>query len=126
VRLFRAQLPPPETLSASAPVTVAARREPAERSTGHAKKVGAKTAGEWFRIGVGRRRNADPRWLLPMICRVGGVTRQDIGAIRVFDHETRFEVAQGALANFCESLRRSGETEYRIEPAEPKNLRRRK
>jgi ATP-dependent RNA helicase DeaD len=37
----------------------------------------------WFRIAAGRKRNAEARWLLPMICRRGGVTKKDIGAIRI-------------------------------------------
>jgi len=30
--------------------------------------------GVWFRLNVGRERNADPKWLLPEICRQGEVT----------------------------------------------------
>ena len=41
----------------------------------------------WFKIGVGRRQNAEPRWLLPLICRRGHITRNEIGAIRVGQHE---------------------------------------
>ena len=29
----------------------------------------------WFRMDIGRRQNADPRWILPLICRRGHVTR---------------------------------------------------
>ncbi len=46
----------------------------------------------WFRINAGRRHNADPRWLLPLICRYGHVGRNDIGAIRVAANESYFEV----------------------------------
>jgi ATP-dependent RNA helicase DeaD len=46
----------------------------------------------WYRISVGRERNADPKWLLPEICRQGDVTKKDIGEIRIFDTETRFEL----------------------------------
>src|SRR6185369_4245879 len=30
--------------------------------------------GTWFRLNVGRNRNADPRWLLPFLCHRGHVT----------------------------------------------------
>jgi ATP-dependent RNA helicase DeaD len=30
----------------------------------------------WFRLNAGRRHNADPRWLLPLICRYGHVGRR--------------------------------------------------
>ena len=46
----------------------------------------------WFRLNVGRDRNADPKWLLPEICKQGGITKKDIGQIRIFDRDTRFEV----------------------------------
>jgi hypothetical protein len=48
--------------------------------------------GMWFHINVGRRKNADPKWLLPLICRRGGVQKKDIGRIVILDHETRFEI----------------------------------
>ncbi len=46
----------------------------------------------WFRIDVGRVRQADPRWLIPVICTRGGITKAEIGAIRVLSHDTRFEI----------------------------------
>ncbi len=58
----------------------------------------------WFRIDVGRTRNAEARWLLPLICRRGGVTKAEIGAIRVFDRETRFEIARAAAERFAAAI----------------------
>ena len=54
----------------------------------------------WFRIDVGRLRNADPRWLIPVICARGGITKAEIGAIRVLPRETRFEIIGGAAEHF--------------------------
>jgi ATP-dependent RNA helicase DeaD len=72
--------------------------------------------GPWFRIDVGRAKGADPKWLVPMICRTGGLTKADIGTIRVFDHETKFEISAEAADKFTADLkRRTGETP-RIEP----------
>jgi ATP-dependent RNA helicase DeaD len=48
----------------------------------------------WFRLTVGRRNNADPKWLLPLICRLGHVTKRDIGSIKIFERETKFEITQ--------------------------------
>jgi ATP-dependent RNA helicase DeaD len=112
VRLFRSHLPAPEhfhTTQAEPPVSSRAAIGPQMRE---ARRT------SWFRIGIGRRRNADPKWLLPMICRLGEVTRADIGAIRVLDHETRFEVSQSALAGFTAALQRMDKSELAIEPAE--------
>src|SRR5690606_17618271 len=35
----------------------------------------------WFRMSIGHQKNADPKWLLPLICRRGHVTKNEIGAI---------------------------------------------
>jgi ATP-dependent RNA helicase DeaD len=57
--------------------------------------------GTLFRINIGAKDRADPRWLLPLICRRGGVTRRDVGAIRIGPHETTFEIAGDAAADFA-------------------------
>jgi ATP-dependent RNA helicase DeaD len=59
-----------------------------------------KPGGVWFRINIGRSRNADPRWLLPIICRKGGVDRRHVGRIEIMANETRFEVARAAATHF--------------------------
>ncbi|MGL4241106.1 MAG: DEAD/DEAH box helicase [Beijerinckiaceae bacterium] len=61
-----------------------------------------------FRLDVGRRDRADPKWLLPMLCRMGGVTRQDIGAIRISDATTEFEVSARAARDFARNAERNG------------------
>ncbi|MDP2307459.1 MAG: DEAD/DEAH box helicase [Pseudomonadota bacterium] len=64
------------------------------------------TRGVWFRMNVGRNDQADPRWLIPLICRRGGVEKNDIGAIRIHDDETRFEVAGDVASRFASSVKR--------------------
>jgi len=61
----------------------------------------------WFMINAGRRHNADPRWLLPLICRYGHVSRNEIGAIRIAASESYFEVTQRATPGFIKALRRA-------------------
>jgi ATP-dependent RNA helicase DeaD len=56
-----------------------------------------------FRVNLGAQDNADPRWLLPLICRRGGITRREVGAIRIGPHETTFEIAGGAARDFAEA-----------------------
>jgi ATP-dependent RNA helicase DeaD len=60
----------------------------------------------WFRISLGREEKADPRWILPLLCRRGGVTRDEIGKIQILAHETRFEIARSAAARFGAAARR--------------------
>lgn len=115
-RLFRAQWPAPEDVEEY--VEEPRRSRPSgtdapgrrERSPQTKKRRPAKAdrpvehalPGEtvWFRIAVGRERNADPNWLLPEICRQGDVTKNDVGEIRVYDAETRFELNAAVAEDF--------------------------
>lgn len=71
----------------------------------------------WFRIDIGRERNADPRWLLPLICRAGNVTKSEIGAIKIFDRDSRFEVAADFADKFEHAMRSMKPNEGRISRA---------
>jgi ATP-dependent RNA helicase DeaD len=71
----------------------------------------------WFRAAIGRKKNAEARWLLPMICRRGGVDKHDIGAIRIMDTTTEFEISKEAAESFAVKIRRPDkEDNIRIEP----------
>jgi ATP-dependent RNA helicase DeaD len=73
----------------------------------------------WFRITVGRDKNADPKWLIPMICRLGHVTKKEIGSIKIFDRETKFEIAKVAAVRFGEAVKATVNDEIKIEPSSP-------
>jgi hypothetical protein len=72
------------------------------------------TQGVWFALNVGRMDNADPRWLIPLICRRGHITKDDIGAIRVYDDITRFEVAPAVADRFEAASRRPDKKDPKI------------
>lgn len=59
-----------------------------------------------FRVNVGAEKNADPGWLLPLLCRRGGVTRREIGAIRIGPRSTTFEVSAEAAGAFARAAAR--------------------
>lgn len=59
----------------------------------------------WFTINVGRSKNADPKWLIPLLCRRGKITKQEIGKIQILARETRVEIRSDASARFAESVR---------------------
>ncbi|GAA4027347.1 DEAD/DEAH box helicase [Sphingomonas rosea] len=61
----------------------------------------------WFRINAGRQQGGDPKWLLPLICRIGHVGRSEIGAIKVAATHSYFEVSPRAMPNFVKALRRN-------------------
>ncbi len=44
--------------------------------------------GVWFRVSVGRKHRAEPRWLLPMICKAGHITKREVGAIKILEAES--------------------------------------
>ena len=71
----------------------------------------------WFRINVGRDKNADPKWLMPTICRLGHVTKRDIGSIRIFDRETKFEITKEAEAKFLAAIATGLEDGVKIDSA---------
>ena len=119
VRLYRARLPATEAV-------VDPGQEPARRETRGPPAPGAKPnkgprqtrvpgGAAWFRLDIGRKKNADPKWLLPMLCRKGNVTRQDIGAIEIREHETRVEIAESVAAQFATNMRRPGGDNIRVE-----------
>jgi len=73
--------------------------------------------GVWFRLNVGRERNADPKWLLPEICRQGEVTKKEVGAIRVFEMETLFQIDPAAAPKFTILVSERKKGGVRISPA---------
>src|SRR5918995_3762454 len=78
VRSLRTDLPAPEDILAKG-----GREERSESGP----RPGFE-GSTWFVINAGRRHNADPRWLLPLICRYGHVGRNDIRAIRAAANES--------------------------------------
>ncbi|MBS2021788.1 MAG: DEAD/DEAH box helicase [Deltaproteobacteria bacterium] len=78
------------------------------RHTGDEKKLrdhGAFTNAVWFRVNIGRSKNADPRWLLPILCRRGGVGKDEIGKIQIMADETRFQIVTEAAPRFERSAK---------------------
>jgi ATP-dependent RNA helicase DeaD len=72
----------------------------------------------WFRLNIGRSQNADPRWILPLICRRGHITKNEVGAIRIGPNETQFEIPRGTASRFMSAFVRSADEDdgVAIEP----------
>jgi len=132
VRFNRSRLPAPEEIVDTGP-----DREPRQRKDKrerqdereHGFKDRGRDSSEggferssedmvWFRMSVGRRNNADPRWLLPIICRLGHVTKKEIGSIKIFDRETKFEIVKSHAPKFASAVRKTNDEDIRIEPAD--------
>jgi ATP-dependent RNA helicase DeaD len=114
VQLHRAAMPQPEELIANTP-------EARDSAKADRHRPGFEDT-VWFRIAVGRRQNAEPRWILPLLCRRGHITRNEIGAIKVGQTETHFQVPRAIADRFADALRRTASAEDEqdfilIEPA---------
>jgi len=60
--------------------------------------------GVWISVSVGRKHQAEPRWLIPMLCKTTTLTSKEIGAIRAQYTETFVEIQKGAIDGFMGSL----------------------
>ncbi|MDD2795308.1 DEAD/DEAH box helicase [Acidocella sp.] len=123
IRLYRSHLPEPANVTIQPPAPrepFATRPErgprparenaPFERRTDNAPMA-------WFRSPIGRKHNADPKWLIPLICRLGGITKAEIGAIRIFDRETKFEISAPVAEAFAAAITAPGVTDLLVEPS---------
>ncbi|WP_114520693.1 DEAD/DEAH box helicase [Altererythrobacter sp. ZODW24] len=114
VKAHRAKMPQPEEMLANTPE---ARKD--------AQKERHRPGFEdtvWFRMDIGRQQNADPRWLLPLLCRRGHITRNEVGAIRIGPKETFFQIPRAISGKFADALQRTagaeaGEDSVNIEPS---------
>ncbi|WP_238180726.1 DEAD/DEAH box helicase [Methylobacterium trifolii] len=113
-RVYRTRLPAPEDVTDPGDASGrGAGRPPYDPMD--PEKIAAMGPAVWFRLNLGRRDNADPRRLLPMLTRRGAIDRQEIGAIRIFDRETKFEVRGNAASRFAAAFARNGSPEIQVE-----------
>jgi ATP-dependent RNA helicase DeaD len=139
-RVYRSRLPSPEDILDPGQGGGRSRDDRGERREGSNARDDASHPGQesrkkkpgfrhsmaegsvWFRASIGRQKNAEARWLLPMICRRGGIQKGDIGAIRIYGTHTEFEISAQAAEQFAVDLKRPDKEEnIRIEalPAGP-------
>jgi ATP-dependent RNA helicase DeaD len=113
VNAHRAALPQPEEMLANS-----AEARKADHKDRH--RPGFEDV-VWFRMDIGRRQNADPRWILPLLCRRGHITRNEVGAIKIGMHETFFAIPRALSKKFSDAAARTasseGEDAVLIEPS---------
>jgi ATP-dependent RNA helicase DeaD len=95
LRLYQGRRAAPEDLLP--PDSKVAAREP--------KEFGP---SRWISLSIGRDRNAEARWLLPLLCRAGELEKSAIGAIRVQDAETFVELSEASVEGFMGALGEDG------------------
>lgn len=60
--------------------------------------------GIWFSINVGRKQKAEPKWILPMLMKSGGLKKREIGAIKIIDRQTFIELAPRGVEGFLDTI----------------------
>ncbi len=113
VKLRQARMPAPEEVSELQDMALKGK-DPGSRGGRSAEIAGKFENGTWFRLSLGHKHRADPRWLLPMICRAGHVTKKEVGAIRILQHETHFEIAGSHAEQFASVIKREGTGEDKV------------
>lgn len=95
VRAHRAAMPQPEELLGNSPEARQKRERP-----GFDDVV-------WFRMDVGREQRAEARWILPVLCRRGHVTRDAVGQIRINADQTYFQIPRAQADQFARAVERT-------------------
>ena len=96
VRLHHNNQPAPEELLDAPPKS--------ENDRGEKRGRNDFEGGKWFSLTVGRKHNAEPRWILPMLCRAGHITKRDIGAIKIQQTETYVELTPECVEQFLAAV----------------------
>ena len=100
LRLYNGKQSAPEQLSEYTPPAKGRDRD--DRPPRERKETFGPS--KWFRVDVGRDQKAEARWLLPMLCKAGDITKREIGAIRIQDSETFVEISAPAVDGFLKSV----------------------
>ncbi len=106
-RLQNREQPAPEELIPSGPQDRKESARPSARREDFKNSV-------WLSLSVGHKHNAEPRWLLPMLCRAGHFTKREIGAIKIKDEETHVEIAANSVDQLLKALGPNGTLEKNI------------
>ncbi len=103
IRLHNAQKPAPEELldAASAASHVKASRDDFKNSV-------------WISLSVGQDMSAEPRWILPMLCGRGNITKRNIGSIKIQQNETHVELTADCVDGFFKAVGAGGKIEKNI------------
>lgn len=91
MRLYRVRVTAPEELSSAGDNKPPKARAPFGPS-------------KWFSVNTGRNQGIVVGRLLPILCNGGGITKDDIGAIRIQNDETFVEMQESSVAGFKAAL----------------------
>ncbi len=107
IRMHNAQKPAPEELIDTAPVASHSKEGRDSNRDDFRNSV-------WISLSVGHDMSAEPRWILPMLCGRGNITKRNIGAIRIQQNETHVELTAAGAENFFKAVGDGGKIEKNI------------
>ncbi|HRP11364.1 MAG TPA: DEAD/DEAH box helicase [Terricaulis sp.] len=87
------------------------------------------TGGAWISLSIGHAKQAEPRWLIPMLCKAGGISKRQLGAIQIGMHETFVEIDAASIDAFMARIGEGGRIEKGVHVTrlarapEPANMR---
>jgi ATP-dependent RNA helicase DeaD len=110
-RVFRSRLPEPEEID---PLPLDDSRPPGKSRL--EKPAGGPAQFRWFELNVGRQDRAEPKGILRMLTRSGGVERRHIGGIRIHDRTCHVEIAMEAADRFQKRTANPAPDEIRVRP----------
>ena len=99
IRQYRAGKSAPEELTHSA-------YDPSQDDRGSRKASSRNDfkGGVWFSLNLGRKQKAEPKWMLPMLVKSGGLKKSEIGAIKITETQTFIEVAPSGVDRFMQTI----------------------
>jgi ATP-dependent RNA helicase DeaD len=100
VRLYRKGQAPPEDLAPGQCWSPEQQQRPERAPRAGARDQDNFVSGAWVSLSVGRSKQAEPRWLIPMLCKAGGLTRRQLGTIKIHDYETHVEIDASSINDF--------------------------
>ena len=109
-RLIRLRLPEPEEID---PIAFDDPHAAKGKRAEHAERMGP---GRWFELDVGREDNVEPKFILRLLIRRGGVEGRSIGAIRIHDRTSQVEIATEVADQFQKKSAKAGPNDVRITP----------
>ncbi|MES0809357.1 DEAD/DEAH box helicase [Roseibium sp. SCPC15] len=113
VKLRQSRMPAPEEISELNETSLKGR-DAGSRGGRNAEITGKFEDGIWFSLSLGHRQRAEPRWILPMICRAGHVTKKEVGAIKIFQNQLYFEISASHGERFADVIKREGTGEDNV------------
>lgn len=121
VKLYRKGQAAPEDLAPTPTQTWSPERDRPERAPRERPDRGLRagssdnfTPGAWVSLSVGRTKRAEPRWLIPMLCKAGGISKRQLGSIRVEQNETYVEIDAASIDDFMAQIGKDGHLEKSI------------